>query len=376
MKKQIVAMVLVGGRGTRLGNITKSTAKPAVTFGGKYRLVDFVLSNLSNSGISTIGLITQYEPYELLSYIEHGSTWDLDVNEGGISFLTPYTSMEGEIWQKGTAHAINQHFRYINQFNPDLVLILAGDHVYRMDYNKMIKQHLQTNADITISTFDVKDDASRFGILDMDEDNKIIAFEEKPKDAKSSLASMGIYVFNKKVLKELLDYTEEGKFDFGRDIIPLGLTKNLNIYGYKFSGYFKDVGTVNSLYEANMDLLDNPHYLKIQEYSNFPIFTKSVNLPPHHIVKSANIVNSMISDGCLIYGQIIHSIISSGIIVKENSIIKDSIIHPNVKIGENCYIEKAIIVKGSVVLANTTLKFDEVTVVDNDFLWKTGEDNE
>ena len=376
MKKQIVAMVLVGGRGTRLGNITKSTAKPAITFGGKYRLVDFVLSNLSNSGISTIGLITQYEPYELLSYIEHGSTWDLDVNEGGISFLTPYTSMEGEVWQKGTAHAINQHFRYINQFNPDLVLILAGDHVYKMDYNKMIKQHLQTNADITISTFNVEDDASRFGILEMDEDNKIIGFEEKPKNAKSGLASMGIYVFNKKVLKELLDYTEEGKFDFGRDIIPLGLTKNLNIYGYEFSGYFKDVGTVNSLYDANMDLLDNPHYLKIQEYSNFPIFTKSVNLPPHHIVKSAKIINSMISDGCLIYGQIIHSIISSGVIVKDNSIIKDTIIHPNVKIGENCYIEKAIIVKGAVVLANTSLKFDEVTVVDNDFLWKIGEDNE
>ena len=376
MKKRIVAMVLVGGRGTRLGNITKSTAKPAVTFGGKYRLVDFVLSNLSNSGISTIGLITQYEPYELLRYIEHGSTWDLDVNEGGISFLTPYTSMEGEVWQKGTAHAINQHFRYIDQFNPDLVLILAGDHVYKMDYNKLIEQHIQKNADITISTFNVEDDASRFGILEMDEDNKILRFEEKPENAKSNLASMGIYVFNKKILKELLDFTEEDKFDFGKDIIPLGLIKNLNIYGYKFSGYFKDVGTVNSLYDANMDLLDNPQYLKIQEYSHFPIFTKSVNLPPHHIVKSEKIENSMISDGCLIYGQIIHSVISSGVIVKEKSIIKDSIIHPNVKIGENCYIEKAIIVEGAVVLANTTLKFDEVTVVDNDFLWKIGEDNE
>ncbi len=376
MKKQIVAMVLVGGRGTRLGKITKSTAKPAVTFGGKYRLVDFVLSNLSNSGISTIGLITQYEPYELLSYIEHGSTWDLDVTEGGISFLTPYTSIDGEVWQKGTAHAINQHFRYINQFDPDYVLILAGDHIYRMDYNLMINQHIKTNADITISTFKVLDEASRFGILEMDKSNKIISFEEKPKYPKSSSASMGIYIFNRKVLKELLDITKEEQFDFGKDIIPLGLTRKLNIYGYQFPGYFKDVGTINSLYKANMDLLDNPQYLKINEYTSFPIFTKSVNLPPHHIVESDKIYNSMISDGCLIYAQIIHSIISSGVIVKKGSIIKDTIIHQNVKIGENCYIEKAIIIEGSVISANTSLKFDEVTVVDNDYLWKTGENNE
>jgi len=376
MKKQIIAMVLVGGRGTRLGKITKSTAKPAVTFGGKYRLVDFVLSNLSNSGVSTIGLITQYEPYQLLSYIEHGSTWDLDVTEGGISFLTPYTSMEGENWQKGTAHAINQHFRYIDQFDPDYVLILAGDHVYKMDYNLMINQHIETNADVTISTFEVNDEATRFGIIEMDQNKKIIGFEEKPKKPKSSLASMGIYVFNKKVLKELLDLTVEGKFDFGKDIIPLGLKKGLNIYGYQFSGYFKDVGTIKSLYEANMDLIDNPQYLRINEYSSFPVFTKSVNLPPHHIVKSDKISKSMISDGCLIYGQIIHSIISSGVVIKEDSIIKNTIIHQNVKVEKNCYIENAIIVKDTVVKPNTILKFKEVTVLDNDVLMKLGDNNE
>ena len=369
-------MVLVGGRGTRLGNITKSTAKPAVNFGGKYRLVDFVLSNLSNSGISTIGLITQYEPYELISYIEHGSTWDLDVNEGGISFLTPYTSMEGEVWQKGTAHAINQHFRFIDLYNPDYVLILAGDHVYKMDYNAMIKHHIHRKADVTIATFKVNDNKSRYGILEMDEKSKIISFEEKPENAKSDLASMGVYVFNKKVLKDILAFTEDNKFDFGNDIIPLALKNKLNMYGYKFDGYFRDVGTVDSLYKANMDLLDNPHLLKIQDYSDFPIFTKSVNLPPHHIVKGEKISNSMISDGCLIYGQIIHSILSSGVVVKDDSIIKDSIIHPNVKIGENCYIEKAIIVEGSVILANTSLKFDQVTVVDNDYLWKLGDVHE
>ncbi len=376
MKTQVVAMVLVGGRGTRLGKITKQTAKPAVSFGGKYRLVDFVLSNLSNSGISTIGLITQYEPYKLISYIEHGSTWDLDVNERGISFLTPYTSMTGEEWQKGTAHAITQHFRYIDLYNPEYVLILAGDHIYKMDYNKMINQHIECKSDITIATFNVEDDKSRFGILELDENNKVTEFQEKPKNAKSNLASMGVYVFNKKVLKELLEISKDKNFDFGRDIIPLGLKKELNVHGYKFDGYFRDVGTIDSLYNANMELLDKPHLLSINEYSEFPVFTKSVNLPPHHIVKSEKIETSLISDGCLIYGQVIHSVLSSGIYLKENSVIKDSIVHSNVKIGENCYIEKAIIMEGTVILANTSLKFKEVTVVDNTFLWKSGENNE
>ena len=376
MKKQVVAMVLVGGRGTRLGNITKSTAKPAVSFGGKYRLVDFVLSNLSNSGISTIGLITQYEPYKLISYIEHGSTWDLDVNEGGISFLTPYTSIQGEVWQKGTAHAINQHFRFIDLYNPDYVLILGGDHVYKMDYNLMIEQHIKSNAEVTIAAFEVTDDKSRYGILELDDTNKVVCFEEKPIKASSNLASMGVYIFNKDILKELLNLAEENQFDFGNDIIPLGLSKKYNVYGYKFPGYFRDVGTIDSLYYANMDLLDNPHFLKIKDYSNFPIFTKSVNFPPHHIVRSKNINNSMISDGCLIYGEIIHSILSSGVVVKDGTVIKDSIIHQNVLIDGFCYIEKAIIVEGTIIAANTSLKFNQVTVVDNDFLLKLGDNHE
>ena len=223
-------MVLVGGRGTRLGKITKLTAKPAVSFGGKYRLVDFVLSNLSNSGISTIGLITQYEPYQLLSYIGHGSTWDLDVNEGGISFLTPYTSRDGELWQKGTAHAINQHFRLIDLYDPDYVLILAGDHVYKMDYNEMIDKHIKNKADITIGSFRINSDKSRYGILALDGNGKVVNFEEKPKNAKSNLASMGVYIFNKKVLKELLDFAEDGDFDFGKDIIPYALQRELKAY--------------------------------------------------------------------------------------------------------------------------------------------------
>lgn len=369
-------MVLVGGRGSRLGNITKQTAKPAVSFGGKYKLIDFVLSSLSNSSISTVGIITQYEPYELLSYIEHGSTWDLDVNEGGISFLTPYTSANGELWQKGTAHSVYQHLRFVDQYNPDFVLILSGDHVYKMDYNLMINEHIKNKADITISTFKVHDNPSRYGILELNELDQVVSFEEKPIAPKSDLASMGIYVFNTKILHQLLETKEEKIYDFGNDIIPLAIKKELSIFGYRFEGYFRDVGTVESLYQANMDLIDNPHYLKIHDYTDFPILTKSSNLPPHHIVHSKKINSSLISDGCLIYGEIHHSILSSGVLVSDQCIIKDSIIHANVKIGKNCHIENAIIVEDSVILANTVLQFDEITVVDNEYLWKMGEQNE
>lgn len=376
MKKQVVSIVLVGGRGTRLGNITKQTAKPAVSFGGKYKLIDFVLSSLSNSDITTVGIITQYEPYELLSYIEHGSTWDLDVNEGGVSFLTPYTSADGELWQKGTAHSVYQHLRFVDQYNPDYVLILSGDHVYKMDYNLMINEHIKNKADITISTFKVHDNASRYGILELDDTDQVVSFEEKPKEPKSDLGSMGIYVFKTNILHQLLDQEYENNIDFGNDIIPLAIQKNMKIFGYRFNGYFRDVGTIESLYETNMDLIDNPHYLKIHDYDDFPILTKSSNLPPHHIIKSEKIRNSLISDGCLIYGSIEHSILSSGVLISADSIVKDSIIHSNVKIGTNCHIENAIVVENSVILSNTELKFDQVTVVDNEYLWKVGEHSE
>lgn len=369
-------MVLVGGRGTRLENITKLTAKPAVIFGGKYRLIDFVLSNLSNSGINTIGLITQYEPHELLRYVEHGSTWDLDVNDGGIAFLTPYTSALGELWQKGTAHAIIQHCRFVDQYDPEYVLILSGDQVYKMDYNLLIEQHKNKKADITIGAFNVIGDTSRFGILKIDSDNRIIDFEEKPKKTSSTLASMGIYIFNKGVLRKLIAESENNNFDFGIDIIPLSIKKKLNVFAYEYDDYFRDVGTIQSLYDANMDLIDNPNYLKIQDYRNLPIYTKSQNLPPHHIGRSGIVKNSMISDGCLIFGEVDHCVISSGVLLKKGSIIKDSIIHPNVKIGENCQIENAIIMENSVIIANIILKFDKVTVIDNEFLWKLGENNE
>lgn len=369
-------MVLVGGRGTRLGNITKTTAKPAVTFGGKYKLIDFVLSNLSNSAINTVGIITQYEPYELLSYIEHGSTWDLDVNEAGVNFLTPYTSATGELWQKGTAHSVFQHFRFIDQYDPDYVLILSGDHVYKMDYNLLISEHKKNEADVTISTFLVNDDPSRYGILELNKNDLVISFEEKPKKPKSKHASMGVYVFNREVLRTLLKEGNDSNFDFGNDIIPLAINGDFKVCGYRFKGYFRDVGTIDSLYKANMEILDKPHYLKAYDYSNFPILTKSSNLPPHHIMGNNKIVNSLISDGCLINGEINHSILSSGITINEGCKIKDSIIHSNVIVGANSIIERAIVVENSVILANTILKFKEITVVDNDFLWKMGEDDE
>lgn len=366
-------MVLVGGRGTRLERITLHTAKPAVSFGGKYKLIDFVLSNLTNSGIGKVGIITQYEPYELMNYIEHGSTWDLDVNDGGISFLTPYTTIDGDQWQKGTAHAIMQHFRYIEHHKPEDVLILGGDHIYKMNYNDMIKHHQKNNADLTIATFTPNEDLSRFGIINADENDFVTSFEEKPKDPKSTTASMGIYVFKTDVLKTLVTMNIDQNFDFGKDIIPLALKKGMRVVRYHFDGYFRDVGTVESLYEEHMNLLDNPQYLKLHDYQNLPIFTKSSNLPPHHIAKRTLVRNSMISDGCIIHGEVKHSILSSKVVVKNKAKIEDCVVFSNVKIGENAIIKKAIIMDDSVILANTELIFEKVTVIDNDYLWKLGE---
>ncbi len=362
--KKIVAMALVGGRGTRLEDITKDTAKPAVSFGGKYKLIDFVLSNLVNSYIDTVGLLTQYEPHELMSYIGNGSTWDLDVNEGGVHFLTPYTTKEGDNWQKGTAHAIRQHTRFIEQYEAEHVLILSGDHIYKMDYTKLIKTHTENNADITIGTFKVKKEASRFGILEMTPQQKVIGFEEKPLHPRSKNASMGVYIFKTKVLKELLSHGE--LTDFGKDVIPYALSKNYNVYGYLYKGYFQDVGTLKTLFEANMNLIDNPQFLKLQEYRDFPIYTKSTNLPPHHVTNNAVIINSMISDGCLVEGKLNHAILSSGCYISKNAELKNVIAFEDVRIGENTKIHNCFILKGTEIPANLELVFNEVTVIDSE----------
>jgi glucose-1-phosphate adenylyltransferase len=372
MRKRVIAMVLVGGRGTRLGAITKYTAKPAVTFGGKYKLIDFVLSNLSNSNIDTAGIVTQYEPHELMRYIQRGASWDLDVTDGGIHFLTPYTSYEGEQWQKGTAHAISQHFHFIKEYDPKYVLILSGDHVYKMDYNLMINQHEATNADITIATFKPHDDLSRYGILSIDETNRITSFQEKPSKPKSQLASMGIYVFNTEILEKILQKDLASDFDFGKDIIPKSLEEGYHLSAYVFENYFRDVGTIESLYEANMDLLDHPNYLNIHDYERLPLFTKSQDLPPHHNQSMEKVIDSLVSDGVIIQGSLTHSIVSSNVLIKSFAHVEDSLIFSGVIIGEHAQIKNCIILENTVVLPHTKLVFDEVKVIDNDVLWKIG----
>lgn len=371
----VTAMVLVGGRGSRLKDITIKTAKPAVSFGGKYRLIDFVLSNLSNSDITNVGLVTQYEPHGLMKYIGHGSTWDLDVNSGGISFLTPYTTIDGNVWQKGTANAIFQHFRFIEQKGSDIVLILSGDHIYKMDYNKLIQHHINKESDITVATFKVDKEHHRFGIVNVDANDQIIDFEEKPENPKSNLGSMGVYVFNKNVLEELLT-TYDTNLDFGGDVIPVAISLKKRLFAYKFKGYFKDVGTIESLYETNMDLIDNPGFLKLHEYRNLPIYTKSSNLPPHHIVVDSGVHNALISDGCLIYGTVEHSILSAGVFLKRNSEVYDSILHENVIVGTHSIVRNAIVIEDTIIPDNMKLEFRDITVVTPEFILKWGESNE
>lgn len=373
MNRKVIAMVLVGGRGTRLEQITKQTAKPAVSFGGKYKLIDFVLSNLSNSNIDTAGIITQYEPHELMSYIGHGSTWDLDAQDGGIAFLTPYTTTEGDLWQKGTAHAIRQHFRYIDHYNPSYVLVLSGDHIYKMNYDQMVKEHIKNDAEVTIGTFHVQKHPERFGILTADSNGLVTNFEEKPNNPKSALASMGIYVFNTEVLRELLTSGADSNFDFGHDILPYALSQNRRVYVYRFKGYFRDVGTIESLYQANMELIDNPSLLKLHEYVDLPVYTKSSNLPPHHIGKKCIIQSSLISDGCLILGDIYHSVLSSNIVVEDGCLIRDSILYGHVHVGTGSVLRNVIVVEETKIPPYCHLEFDTVTIVTNENIKELGE---
>jgi len=377
MRNDVLAMVLVGGRGSRLNPITKRIAKPAVPFGGKYKLIDFVLSNLSNSFIRNIGIITQYQPHSLMQYIAHGSSWDLDVTEGGVQFLTPYTSYEGDEWQKGTAHAIKQHYHFIKQHDPDYVLILAGDHVYKMDYNQMLKTHQENNADITISAFRPQDDPSRYGILHCDNDNRVTAFYEKPEKPDSHLASMGIYIFNRKALENILSGHMEASFDFGADIIPQALKENYTVHAHIFNGYFRDVGTVKSLFAANMDLIDHPQYLRLNDYVELPLYTRSADYPPHHIIREETIEDSLISDGCLIEGHLKRCILSHNVTVKFGAALENTLLYPGVSVGENSVLKNVIVLDGTVILPNTRIVYDVPTVIDNESLWALGvEDHE
>lgn len=346
MKIEAVAMVLAGGQGSRLGKLTKQTAKPAVSFGGNYRIIDFALSNCANSGINTVGVVTQYHPLVLNEHVGNGENWGLDRHSGGATILQPYSSIDGEKFFKGTAHAIYQNIEYVDLYNPEYLVILSGDHIYKMDYEKMLEYHKEKNALLTIAVMPVPwEEASRFGIMNTDESGRIVEFDEKPKKPKSNLASMGIYVFTWSRLKKYLkDAIDKGKSmdDFGHNVIPAYLRNSESIFAYKFEGYWKDVGTIESLWEANMEFLDPNHELNIRD-SSWRIFSKSLNTTPQQIVKDAKVNDSMITDGCYVAGEVDHSILSHNVKVGRGSVVKDSVIMPNTVIGENCVIEKAII---------------------------------
>lgn len=357
-KKRCVAMLLAGGQGSRLYALTNNIAKPAVSFGGKYRIIDFPLSNCVNSGIDTVGVLTQYQPLILNSYIGNGQPWDLDRAFGGVYSLPPYQGKTSSDWYKGTANAIYQNIRFIKQFNPDYVLVLSGDHIYKMNYSIMLNYHILNNADCTIAAINVpKEEASRFGILNTDENNCIVEFEEKPKNPKSTLASMGIYIFSAEKLYKYLEEdskNENSSNDFGKDILPKMLSDGQKMIAYEFDGYWKDVGTIDSLYEANMDLLgDNPKFDVTD--SSWKIQSRSPLAPPHFIGESAKTENSIIMSGCEIFGTVENSVLSSDVVVKKGAVVKNSIIMSDVIIGENSVIEYSIIDEGTVVGDNACI---------------------
>lgn len=344
--KECLAMILAGGQGSRLGILTSEVAKPAVPFGGKYRIIDFPLSNCAHSGIDTVGVLTQYRPLELNTYIAGGRPWDLDRSNGGVFVLPPYTSGEKGEWYKGTANAIYQNLSFIAQFNPKYVMILSGDHIYKMDYNKMVKCHKKSGAAATIAVIEVPwDEASRFGIMNTDENSVITEFEEKPENPKSNLASMGIYCFSWDVLKKYLTEDEQNpksQNDFGKNIIPAMLADGLLLNAYRFDGYWKDVGTIQSLWEANMELLDDDSGLCLEDKS-WRIYSKTPVEPPHYISPDAVLRNCYITEGCEICGEIDHSVIFEGVTVEEGAKIEDSIIMSGAMIGKGAVVYKSII---------------------------------
>ncbi|MDA3932023.1 MAG: sugar phosphate nucleotidyltransferase [Tenericutes bacterium] len=371
--KKIISMILVGGKGTRLGDMTKYKAKPAISFGGKYRLIDFTLSNLSHSNIDVCGIVTQYEPMEMMNYIGNGASWDLDYTDGGIQFLTPYLKKEDIEWQKGTGHAIKQFFDFVENYQSDYVLILPGDHIYKMDYNKMINAMEEDDSDITIaSTRLVQDDLHRFGVIELDESNYITRFLEKPNNPTTDLVSMGIYIFKKDVLKELL-FSNTDLPDFGRDIIPEALKQNKKILSYEFKGYWRDVGTIQSLYNANMDMLDNPGFLGLNSSKNLPIFSRSLNLVPHIVLYAGLVQNSVIADGCKINGQVKHSSIAYQVDIKSHSVIKDCVVFSKVQIGEFVHIENAIINEGVIIPKNYESINSKCVLITQENLYEMGE---
>ena len=357
-KKKCIAMLLAGGQGTRLGALTSSIAKPAVSFGGKYRIIDFGLSNCVNSGIDTVGILVQYKPLILNRYVGTGDSWDLAVADGGVHILPPYAGETGGEWYEGTADAIYHNIDFIDIYDPENVLILSGDHIYKMDYNLMLQEHISKNSDLTVSVIEVPwDEASRFGIMSTDDQDRITKFSEKPKNPDSNLASMGIYIFSWKSLRKALLEDHEDKnssHDFGKDIIPKMLAEGKNLSVYRFKGYWRDVGTVQSYYDSQMDLMDDVDNINVFT-KDMKVFSNSNIYPPQFVGPDANINTSLVCNGCTVYGTVNHSILGTGAVIGEGSVIEDSIVLPNAIIGRNCRITKTIINEGSVVEDGTAV---------------------
>lgn len=368
IKKEMIAMLLAGGQGSRLGVLTQKVAKPAVSFGGKYRIIDFPLSNCINSGIDTVGVLTQYQPLRLNSHIGIGIPWDLDRNVGGVTILSPYEGAKGSDWYSGTANAIYQNLDYIESYNPDYVLILSGDHIYKMDYELMLDYHKANKADISIASMPVPiEEAKRFGIVVTDENKQIIEFEEKPENPKSNLASMGIYIFSWKILKDaLIKLKDEPGCDFGKHIIPyVHSLENSKVFAYEYNGYWKDVGTLSTYWGANMELIDIiPEFNLYEEY--WKIFTKTDIIPPQYISSDANIERSIIGEGSNIEGEVINSVIGADVSIEKGVVIKDSIIMKGTKIGEGTYVEKAIIAEYTTIGKNCKIGIGEYRESDYD----------
>ena len=360
IKKEMIAMLLAGGQGSRLGVLTSNMAKPAVAFGGKYRIIDFPLSNCINSGIDTVGVLTQYQPLRLNTHIGIGIPWDLDRNRGGVTVLPPYEKSTSSEWYTGTANAIYQNLRYMEQYNPDYVLILGGDHIYKMDYEVMLDFHKANNADVTLATIPVPlEEASRFGVVITDEHKKIQEFEEKPEHPRSNLASMGIYIFSWPVLREaLLKLKDQPACDFGKHIIPYCHEQGKRIFAYEYNGYWKDVGTLGSYWESNMELIDLiPVFNLYEEF--WKIYTKSDRIPPQYIAKDAVVDKAIIGEGCEIYGEVHNSVIGCGVTIEKGAVVRDSIIMSSTTIGAGTTVDKSIIAEGVTVGKNCELGIGE-----------------
>ena len=369
INKKCVAMLLAGGQGSRLYALTQKVAKPAIPYGGKNRFIDFPLSNCINSGIDTVGVLTQYQPMVLNEYIGNGQPWDLDKMHGGVHVLPPYQTAAGASWYEGTANAIYQNMAFIERYDPEYVIVLGGDHIYKMDYSKMLDYHIANNADSTIAVIDVpRSEASRFGIMTCDEEGRIVDFTEKPKEPKSTLASMGIYVFSWEKLRKYLIENENantGSKDFGKDIIPAMLANDERLFAYEFEGYWKDVGTLDSLWEANMDLLSPSVPLNLYD-PNWKVYSRHNNMPPQYIGKNAHVENSMITEGSVVDGTVDFSIISSGVTIEEGASVKYSIVMPGTTIKKNAVVEYAIIGENCVVESDAMIGMNPESVPNRD----------